>query len=130
MSKNSEAAAVIEAWILSDFMDDVPGYISRGRKFLVLSDAELVEAWTEAFERSAVVPRNWALLEALNDCNAELILRGIPAPYDRVDEAMEIMKATLQSELSKLTPEQREELEERRRADFEAFVSRGHSDKN
>jgi hypothetical protein len=130
LTKNRDATTEIEAWIVSGYMDSVPGYISRGRRFLGLSDRELEDAWKEAFENSALNPRNRAMLETLTDFDSELFLRGIPAPFDRVKEAMASAEATMHSYQSKLTSEQREEFEESMRADFEAFVSRRNADKN
>ncbi|MEY9752622.1 hypothetical protein [Bradyrhizobium yuanmingense] len=130
MTKSHNARAEIEAWIMSDFMDDAAAYMSRGRRFLALSNAAVVDAWVEAYESSALAWRDQALLDALNDCYAELTLRAIPPPYHRVESATEILEATFQEELSKLSPQLREEIEEERRADFRAFLSRSQAQKN
>jgi len=118
---NDDEAQVI-AWVSSDFMDWTAGNISRGRKFLNVSDSELADAWTEAVKASCRDLRNHELLDIRGYYTAELHLRGIEPPHERVEEEVAKSLATIEEYLSSLTLEQRKEIGESVKADFEAFL--------
>jgi hypothetical protein len=80
-------------------------YLQRGRAFKDLSDEDLRERWIETC-------REWARKGmydrpvAHDDADAELKLRGLPAPYDRVQDEMNALRAEADARLKQATPEE------------------------
>jgi hypothetical protein len=74
----------------SAWFDSIQDYLSRGRLFQSLDDTNLAERWVEAYKtmtrsaRKGHVPRNEGI--AVDDLSAELDLRGLPIPLERVRE--------------------------------------------
>ncbi|MGX7742762.1 hypothetical protein [Rhodopseudomonas parapalustris] len=75
-------------FLQSEDMKETRDYLSRGRLLSKVSDAELGERWVETFK---VWLRGEFLiaLRDMNDAAAELRLRNVDIPYDRVESEME-----------------------------------------
>lgn len=86
--------AMAEAFLQSELMDETRTYLTRGRQ-LASSDTEAVSGlWTAAFKK-------WFATRAPEDARnsddaaAELRLRGMKPPYDRVQAELAAMRAEI-----------------------------------
>jgi hypothetical protein len=75
------ASAIIE----SDLADRQAAYLTRGRRFAALTDAETQAGWENAF-RKWVVRRTESSVREFDDFTAELGLRGLKPDTARVQD--------------------------------------------
>jgi hypothetical protein len=69
-------------------MNETRDYVARGRAFKGLQDAEAIDLWVAAFEKLFVTRTAEAKL-MVNDIQAELRLRKIEPPADRIRTILE-----------------------------------------
>jgi hypothetical protein len=89
-----------EEFLQHELMNETRAYIERGRRLQTLSDDEIVNTWVATFERwfdekTAVNSRD------MDDAAAEIRLRGLEMPYERVKNKTRALRA----ELAWLDPE-------------------------
>jgi hypothetical protein len=96
----SEYRALAEEFLAHELMSETADYVQRGRRFGSLELSELSDRWISAF-RDAFTNSMADRVVEMNDLAAELRLRGLDPPYDRV--AAEIAKMT--TDLEKIGPD-------------------------
>ncbi|WP_047308581.1 hypothetical protein [Rhodopseudomonas palustris] len=80
----------------SEDLRDTRDYLSRGRLLANLNDAELGDRWVGTF-RAWLTGEAGLALRNMNDAAAELRLRSLALPYDRVAREMDsIQRAFIQ----------------------------------
>jgi hypothetical protein len=80
-------------------MNETREYLSRGRMLSESSDEELQEIWVATFERW-FAERTAENTRNMDDAAAELRLRNLEPPYDRVKDTTE----KIQAEIKRLGP--------------------------
>lgn len=79
--------AQYEAWTRHTVMEQTADYVRRGRAYRDVPAEELLTGWSGSFKVMAALPQH-PVVRALNaDLEAELGLRGIPLPMERVAAA-------------------------------------------
>lgn len=73
-----------EASLASLEMDEAANYVGRGRSFAALSREDLDDAWANAFKTWIASRSGGPKLDAVKDLSAELHLRGLARPLERV----------------------------------------------
>jgi hypothetical protein len=100
-----------ESYFQHELMNETRAYIERGRRLERSSDQDVLNAWVAAFEREDA--RN------MEDAAAELRLRDIEEPHDRVRSTIDALRA----EMERLGPDaQLEGLDQQRIKDFLAAL--------
>jgi hypothetical protein len=89
-SFNDEA----EAYLQHTLMKDTQSYLERGRSLKERSDDDLVDVWVAAVERW-YRDRSKAIQRDMDDAAAEIRLRDLEAPEDRIAALFEDMKAEI-----------------------------------
>jgi hypothetical protein len=88
--KRNDNDALATAFLQSELMDETADYLARGRHLEQLSPDQLNDAWERAF-------RTWFSQRddhrEMNDCDAELRLRSVEPPYERVESELREMHA-------------------------------------
>jgi hypothetical protein len=83
------------AFLASELMDETRDYLARGRRFETLSSDQLNDEWERAF-------RSWFSRRddprEMNDCDAELRLRNVEPPYERVERELKQMHKEIMNE--------------------------------
>jgi hypothetical protein len=90
MSGNDHEDAFISAMIESAEMDETRDYLTRGRAHAKLSDDDLRDTWVIAFRRW-FLSRGPAEVRDANDLAAELRLRDVIPPYERIQAESDAM---------------------------------------
>lgn len=98
----------IIAFFMSQRADCTADYLTRGRKYRTLSDAELSAKWVEAYRAWAYDTSNPDALTAENDLQAEFNLRSIDPPFDLVRDEQKKVAAEVAEALS--DPEEKRRL--------------------
>jgi hypothetical protein len=75
-------------------MNETRDYLSRGRPFANFGDTEMQELWVAAFER-CFAERSQEQRRNMDDAAAELRLRNIEPPHDRVKAVVEQLRLDL-----------------------------------
>jgi hypothetical protein len=88
MIDDAHAKAVITAAMASQAMDETQSYLERGRSLESTSETALKDIWETRF-KAAFKSRRPDDFESLDDASAELRLRNIEAPFDRVQVELE-----------------------------------------
>jgi hypothetical protein len=83
-----------EAFLESELMDETSGYLARGRRFENLSTGELGDGWVRAFTDWRA---NGADHQVMDDLAAELRLRKLDMPYERVAKELDDMRDQIRS---------------------------------
>lgn len=96
MSDDDEDTELADEFLAHALMKETQRYLSRGRVLLTLTDVELVEAWVASFERWFDNREDIAFQTEMDDAAAELRLRDIPAPYDRVTAKTDLLVAEIE----------------------------------
>jgi hypothetical protein len=99
-----------ETYFQHELMNETRAYIERGRRLERFSDQDVLDAWVAAFEREDA--RN------MEDAAAELRLRGIEEPHERVRPKIDVLKA----EIERLAPDAQPEGLDQRIKDFLAAL--------
>jgi hypothetical protein len=103
MSKDDpkpEDRALVEEFLAHELMNETADYLRRGRRFLSLPLSELNDRWIPAF-RDAILNKIVDRVLDMDDFAAELRLRGLDPPFDRV--ADDVAKIT--ADLEKMGPD-------------------------
>jgi hypothetical protein len=75
-------------------MDETSDYVARGRAFKGREDAEVIDLWVAAFEKLFATRTAEAML-MVDDLQAELRLRKIEPPADRIKTILEKTEAEM-----------------------------------
>jgi hypothetical protein len=89
-----------EEFLQHELMNQTRAYIERGRRYQMLNDFDVARAWVAAFER-CFDEKTAENCRDMVDAAAEIRLRGIAMPYDKVKER----GLALQADLARLDPE-------------------------
>jgi hypothetical protein len=95
-----EDRALTDEFLVHVLMRETADYVQRGRRFLSLPLSELNERWIAAF-RDVIINNLRERIIDMDDLAAELRLRELDPPYDRVAEE----RAKMVAELYKLGPD-------------------------
>jgi hypothetical protein len=82
--------ALLDAFIQHELMDETASYLSRGRSLHQLDDEAVKLGWTAAFKRWTDKEPNDQI--KLEDWAAELRIRNIDPPLDRVSNELDAMR--------------------------------------
>lgn len=104
-------------------IDNIADYMQRGARFAPLSDDDLVAQWLTTFGALADAPLDPSCFAEFIDVEAEMNLRNIAPPHDRVQPELERWMAATDIAIQAITrdPQQRSELMERMIAEWRAF---------
>ena len=97
--RRDDADALAESYLQHELMNETKDYLDRGRRFKLLAVTELNEKWVIVFRRFTAHDRT--PIGEMDDLAAELRLRGLDPPYDRVRSEM----SKLQDEIKRLGPD-------------------------
>jgi hypothetical protein len=95
---DEESNALASVFLASEWMDETRDYLARGRRFEKLSPDQLNDGWEGAFRRW--LSRHGDPRET-DDYAAELRLRELELPYERVENELKI----IHDENAKLGPD-------------------------
>jgi hypothetical protein len=89
-----------EEFLQHELMNETRTYIERGRRLQPLSNDEIINTWVATFERwfGESTDNN---SRDMDDAAAEIRLRGLEMPYERVKNETRALRA----ELARLDPE-------------------------
>jgi hypothetical protein len=84
-----------ESYFQHELMNETRAYIERGRRLERSSDQDVMDAWVAAFEhglehRTSEDARN------MEDAAAELRLRGLEEPHERVRSKIDALRAEME----------------------------------
>ena len=83
-----------EEFLQHELVNEARGYIERGRRLQALSDDEIIDTWVATFERWFDEKTN-ANSRDMDDAAAEVRLRGLEMPYDRIENKTRVIQADL-----------------------------------
>jgi hypothetical protein len=109
---------VLQAFIASEEMDNAARYLEAGRRFVLLSDADLESTWAEAWREYYDENRTNRWADCI-DADGELTLRRLPRPEHLIPPAARKRIADL-IRFERRQPEVGREL----RARYDDFVRR------
>jgi hypothetical protein len=89
-----------DEFLQHELMNEARAYIERGRRLQTLSNDEIVNTWVATFERW-FGEKTAGNSRDMDDAAAEIRLRGLEMPYERVKNETH----ALQAELERLDPE-------------------------
>jgi hypothetical protein len=95
--RDTDVDAFISAMIESAEMDETRDYLTRGRAHAKLSDDVLRGSWVKAFRRWFLW-RGLAEARDANDFAAELRLRNVMPPYERIRAESDAMAKEIRKE--------------------------------
>ena len=93
----------VEATLENEAVERLEEYVRRGRRLQPLWNVDLIDAWVSIVNQWADGSTDFSD-QNLDDCESEMILRGIEPPFDRVEErlaAAEAAEAKFETELQK-----------------------------
>ena len=122
----------VDAFLLNSLMNAAADYIRRGREYKSIENGALLEAWTVAIREMARTPEDAEKRLLYDDLLAEIDFRGLSAPFDQVETAMEELKSKVSITYQKLrqNPKALQELEQELRNDIDEFRQQRDSSKN
>ncbi len=89
MIQNDEHYAdEVRAWMRSCELDRTQAYLTRGRVHAGLTDADLIDRWKAAFHALVADPASEAARVGESDLKSEIDLRGLQAPFEEVEQAL------------------------------------------
>ena len=88
-------AALPEAWLQNELLEQTRDYLTRGRRFERLRIDQLNEEWAKAF-RQFVRRQIGPYVRDMDDAGAELRLRGEEFPTHLVTAEVELLRAAIQ----------------------------------
>ena len=92
--------AFLDAFLQHELMNETRDYIERGRRLQTLSSAGIFNSWVVGFERWFETAGN---SRGMDDAAAEIRLRWLKMPYERVKNKIR----ALRTELASLDPKNR-----------------------
>jgi hypothetical protein len=104
-------------------IDKIADYMQRGARFAPLSDDDLVARWFTTLRAMTDAPLDPSCFAEFVDVEAELDLRNIAPPYDRVQPEIDRWLAATDIAMEAIArdPQLRSELMERMLAEWAAF---------
>ena len=81
-------------------MERLDEYLRRGRRLQPLWNADLIDLWVSIANQWAAGSSDFSD-QNLDDCESEMILRGIEPPLDRVEERLAAAEANFEVNLKK-----------------------------
>ena len=95
-----ENDALASSYLQHELLNETRDYLERGRALADIDDAEALDGWVTAFE-VWFEKRTKKNVRVMDDAAAELRLRGLDQPEDRVKSKIN----TLRTELKQLGPD-------------------------
>lgn len=81
-----------ESYLQHELMSETRAYIERGRSLKRSSDQDVLDIWVVTFERW-FEHRTTENAQNMEDAAAELRLRGLEPPYERVRPKIDVLRA-------------------------------------
>ena len=81
--------AAVTTWIQSCEMDRTRDYLTRGRVHGGLTDVDLIDRWKAAFLALVAEPTSEAARVGESELKSEIDLRGMHAPFEEVEQALD-----------------------------------------
>ncbi len=88
MTESEFDTAAVTTWIQSCEMDRTNAYLTRGRVHAGLTDADLINRWKAGFHALVADPTSEAARVGESDLKSEIDLRGLQAPFEEVEQAL------------------------------------------
>lgn len=88
MTESEFDTAAVTTWIQSCEMDRTKDYFTRGRVHRGLTDVDLIDRWKAAFHALVADPASEAARAGESDLEAEIDLRGLQAPFEEMEQAL------------------------------------------
>ena len=107
MSFDAEA---LSGWMQSCEMDRTMAYLTRGRVHAGLAEADLIDRWKAAFHGLVADPVSGAVRTEESDLKAEIDLRGLQAPFEEVEQALNELAQRLADGIARMQAEDPAEL--------------------
>jgi hypothetical protein len=100
MNHERDEGDLAEEFLQHELMNETRAYLERGRRLETLSNDEIVNTWVATFERW-LGERTTNNSRDMDDAAAEIRLRGLEMPYERVKNETRALRA----EWARLDPE-------------------------
>lgn len=123
-NETADPKAVVHYAMAKSAAEDLTGYVARGRKFKDRPAEELADLYVIAFQRWAAEPTDADALAVHNDLGAEYSIRGVEPPIERVKPELESMAQRAVQAVADMTPEQRQNMNDRLYEDFDDLAKR------
>jgi hypothetical protein len=94
MSRKEKDDEVATEYLHHALMNETHDYLARGRRLAGSSDPDVLDVWVAAFERW-FEQRTAGNVRNMDDAAAELRLRNLEPPYDRVKAKTEEVQAAI-----------------------------------
>jgi hypothetical protein len=96
--------ALVEEFLQHALMKETADYARRGRQYASALVSDINDQWTEAFQ-AVFTQRQQHRIREMDDLAAELRIRGLEPPYDRVEQEVAALQDALLSLNTETTPE-------------------------
>ena len=96
--------ALVEEFLQHALMKETADYARRGRQFASALVSDINDQWTAAFQAVFTQQQQHRIRE-MDDLAAELRIRGLEPPYDRVEQEVAALQDALLSLNTETTPE-------------------------
>jgi hypothetical protein len=84
------------SWLKSKSIDNQADYLSRGRPYCGLEDVVLLDEWKKVFRAMATEPDVEERRDNHRDLSAEIDLRGLEAPLNEVEDAVDSLVSKIE----------------------------------
>jgi hypothetical protein len=124
MDEEQEANQFLHAFLADKRMDEVQRYATKGRPLIDVDTASLKDEWVRTFGAWCHDPTDKNLRLRYEDQEAELTLRGVAVPLDRVERELQILTQSAREALTeaKADPERWDECRDALREDMLQFA--------
>ena len=95
----------VDAFLQNDALEKAQAYARRGRRHAQVPTDELIDLWVVGFKVWVSDIRNPLLRGMVDDLEAELALRGLAPPHDRVKEAADRLRMLARQLVDELSPD-------------------------
>ena len=110
MTESEFDTAAVTTWIQSCEMDRTRDYLTRGRVHGGLTDVDLIDRWKSAFRGLVADPTSEAARARESDLKSEIDLRGLQAPFEEMEQALNELAQRLADGIARMQAEDPAEL--------------------
>ncbi|MBI3513990.1 MAG: hypothetical protein HY060_08010 [Proteobacteria bacterium] len=112
-----------DAFLRNISLETAQAYANRGRRHEHVPTEQLVDAWVVAFKIWTSDYQNALLRGFYEELEAELVLRGIEPPYERVKEAADKLRDIARQLIDNLSPQEHARVSADIQRDVDAFTA-------
>jgi len=95
---------LVEEFLQHALMKETTDYARRGRQYASAFVSDINDQWTAAFQ-AVFTQQQQDRIRAMDDLAAELRIRGLEPPYERVEQEVAALQDALMSLDTEATPE-------------------------